>query len=278
MFFTGARGRIHYRYEPHPESSEAPICFIHGLGANLSYWLCGISSDLRRCRSLLYYDLRGHGLSEISASGYSLDELVLDLFELLDSLNIQTVSLVGHSHGGLIATLAAILRPSRVSSVVIADSFFFSITGHLKLADWPYWQFLRSRILANAPIALPPDDSVIDFHLLRLVHSYAFPSRSRSHPGLASPILDFVESGDPAYADALSQLKDQTLLTLSALSSVKCPVFAVYGQHSHCIPVFDRLPEVFSDYKSYMMPNSGHFFPQRFPRDFASQLHLFYTS
>jgi len=70
-----------------------------------------------RCK-VLRYDLRGHGGSRTTAGEYTIDLLVEDLVELLDSQKIQRTSLVGLGLGGAIAQAFAIRHPRRVEKLM----------------------------------------------------------------------------------------------------------------------------------------------------------------
>jgi len=67
---------------------------------------------------VLRYDLRGHGGSRTTAGEYTIDLLVEDLVELLDSQKIQRTSLVGLGLGGAIAQAFAIRHPRRVEKLM----------------------------------------------------------------------------------------------------------------------------------------------------------------
>ncbi len=70
-------------------------------------------------RAALAFDWRGHGRSEwIGAGGYyHFPDYLLDLDELLPRLHDGPVHLVGHSMGGVAATLYAAVRPERLRSL-----------------------------------------------------------------------------------------------------------------------------------------------------------------
>jgi pimeloyl-ACP methyl ester carboxylesterase len=278
LFLNASRGSIHYRLESTSHAAAPATVFIHGLGANLSYWYSGVLSLLKGTRSILTYDLRGHGCSEPATGGYSLYSLVQDLRELLDSLGLHTVELVGHSHGGIVASAFSVLFPSRVSRLVLLDSHF-NCSGYLPtLASWPYWSTLRDRLPADSS-QLPADDSVIDFRLLLLIHDLSFPaSKSRSRNSSRSALLALLEQGGTAFSLLASEIKDQSLLSRDSLASIAIPVLAIYGEHSHCLPSSDLLSSVLTDLTLVILPDAGHFFPQRYPLRVSECLHSFLQS
>jgi 3-oxoadipate enol-lactonase len=74
---------------------------------------------------VLRYDTRGHGASDAPARAYTLDELVADVVALLDALNIEKVTFVGLSMGGMIAQGLTLNHPQRVESLVLCDTSAF---------------------------------------------------------------------------------------------------------------------------------------------------------
>src|SRR5580658_8010981 len=79
------------------------VVLIHGFLGNLAVWHLQIAPQLRKVYRITTYDLRGHGYSEVTPSGYTARQMSLDLESLLDSLHINKAVLVGHSYGADIA-------------------------------------------------------------------------------------------------------------------------------------------------------------------------------
>jgi pimeloyl-ACP methyl ester carboxylesterase len=106
---------------------DRPVAvFIHGLVMdNLSSWYFSVATAVAREADVLLYDLRGHGMSERPAHGYSLGDMVADLAAMLDGAGVrQPVHLIGNSFGGLVALAFARAFPRRTAGVVLVD-------GHL---------------------------------------------------------------------------------------------------------------------------------------------------
>lgn len=103
---------------------HGPIVFLlHGLmdtGASFDPLARHLPSDWR----LIAPDWRGHGASDNAPQGYWFPEYVADLETMIAQLAdpADTVTLIGHSMGGQVASLFAGLRPARVSRLVCLDS------------------------------------------------------------------------------------------------------------------------------------------------------------
>lgn len=103
---------------------EGPaLLFGHGYLLNMDMWRSQIDllSQSYRC---IVPDLWGHGeTTTIPENTRSLADVADDMLTLMDSLDIDTFSLVGFSIGAMWGAEVAIKAPSRVTSFVMADSF-----------------------------------------------------------------------------------------------------------------------------------------------------------
>ncbi len=101
--------------------SGSVIMFAHSLGSDLSIWAAQKSALAGR-RTVLTYDLRGHGQTQATAGAYDFDLLAADTVALLDALKIDKVSFVGISLGGMIGQALALAVPQRLEKLVLADT------------------------------------------------------------------------------------------------------------------------------------------------------------
>jgi pimeloyl-ACP methyl ester carboxylesterase len=104
-----------------------PVVWIHGLGeSSLCFAEISRHPALARFRHRLF-DLPGYGRSPWPAAAYRLDEGATALAAWL-AAEPQPAVLIGHSMGGVLATLVAERAPARVRAVVNVD-------GNLSLGD-----------------------------------------------------------------------------------------------------------------------------------------------
>jgi 3-oxoadipate enol-lactonase len=120
MSFLETRGIVqHYIVEGSP--GKPVLVFANSLGSDLRIW-DGLVPHLTENFRIIRYDNRGHGLSDAPAPPYSLNDFVLDLVGLLDTLQIKEASVCGLSVGGVIAQGLALGYPDRVSALVLCDT------------------------------------------------------------------------------------------------------------------------------------------------------------
>lgn len=99
---------------------EPTLVLLPGLTAN-AHAFDGLIRAGLSFRALAL-DLRGRGLSDKPATGYSMAEHAADVIALLDELGIRQVVMCGHSFGGLLTMYLASRYPERVKKLVIIDS------------------------------------------------------------------------------------------------------------------------------------------------------------
>ena len=98
-----------------------PIVMIHGLAASQAFWYAAGAQFLTLLGPCLLYDLRGHGKSGTSESGYGVGDMAGDLAELMDLRAMPRAHIIAHSFGGMIALAFALRHPERVASLTLVD-------------------------------------------------------------------------------------------------------------------------------------------------------------
>ncbi|CAN5744518.1 alpha/beta fold hydrolase [soil metagenome] len=128
------------------DSGDGPaVLFIHGILGSHRNW-AHLVDRLDDHHRVVAPDLFGHGASAKPVGDYSLGAHAATLRDLLDRLDIDRVTLVGHSLGGGIAMQFLYLFPERVDRLVLVAS------GGLGRSVSP---LLRSAALPGAEWFLP---------------------------------------------------------------------------------------------------------------------------
>jgi len=95
------------------------VVLLHALGEQSSDW-APVAAALASSWRVYAPDLRGHGASDWPGS-YTIEQLTTDLADFLDALDLDHVTLGGHSIGGPPAYLYAARYPGRVTRMVLED-------------------------------------------------------------------------------------------------------------------------------------------------------------
>jgi 3-oxoadipate enol-lactonase len=109
--------RLAYRESGDP--AAPPLVLLHGLGEDSAGWDEVAAAFAGQFR-VIAVDLRGHGRSDWPGA-YSLALMRDDVLGLLDALDLDRVTLMGHSLGGAVAFLVAEARPGLVGRLIAED-------------------------------------------------------------------------------------------------------------------------------------------------------------
>ena len=112
--------RLNYRIDEPETGSRGWIVFSNSLMTSLSIWNRKVD-PLFGDWSILRYDQRGHGNSDVPASVATIPQLAYDLIELVDEIGIETFSYVGLSMGVPTGILAATRMKPRVNHLILSD-------------------------------------------------------------------------------------------------------------------------------------------------------------
>jgi 3-oxoadipate enol-lactonase len=106
--------RLFYR----DSGTGPPVLFLSGFGSDHSIWnrVIGELEFSYRCISL---DSRGYGQSDLPSQCLTIDQMALDTINLLDSLHLSRVHVVGLDMGGMIAQSLARIAPDRLLSMAL---------------------------------------------------------------------------------------------------------------------------------------------------------------
>jgi lipase len=101
-----------------PDEGPAILC-LHGVTGHGQRFR-RLAGECLASRRVLAPDLRGHGRSTWLPP-WTAEQHVLDLVDLLEAEELETIDIVGHSFGGLIATHLASAIGEHVGRVVLLD-------------------------------------------------------------------------------------------------------------------------------------------------------------
>jgi 2-hydroxymuconate-semialdehyde hydrolase len=126
----------------HDVGSGDPVVFIHGSGPGVTAWANWrlVIPELSKTLRVIAPDMVGFGYTDRPAGiVYTKETWVHQLKDLLDTLSIERIDLVGNSFGGAISLAFAILYPERVRKIVLMGSAgtYWKVTDGLA-AVWGY--------------------------------------------------------------------------------------------------------------------------------------------
>lgn len=103
---------------------DKPLIFFHG---GPGYNSVGFESTTAKRLSengfyVIAYDRRGEGRSPDQNAKFNFDETFDDINSIYDQFNLTSATLMGHSFGGIVATLYAEKYPDKIKSIVLLSA------------------------------------------------------------------------------------------------------------------------------------------------------------
>ncbi|MGO9384865.1 MAG: alpha/beta fold hydrolase [Mycobacterium sp.] len=134
--------------------SGPAILLIHGIGDNSTTWNT-VQAKLAQRFTVIAPDLLGHGLSDKPRADYSVAAYANGMRDLLSVLEIERVTLVGHSLGGGVAMQFAYQFPQYVDRLILvsAGGVTKDVNVALRLASLPMGS--EALALLRLPLVLP---------------------------------------------------------------------------------------------------------------------------
>ena len=192
------------------------VLLMHSLGTSLAVWDAQVEA-LRHGLRVVRFDLRGHGLTELSRAPFTLDDLAADALAVLDACGIASAHVGGVSIGGMIAQVVAARAPARVRSLILCDTA-------LALPPPELWRQRAAAVRADGIAA------VADATLARWV-SPGFAAGAAGR-GLRALLLRTPAEAYAGAAEALA-LADLTRST----AALRVPALIVVGELDPSTPV-----------------------------------------
>ncbi|MCL2744165.1 MAG: alpha/beta fold hydrolase [Planctomycetaceae bacterium] len=122
--------RLHYLDEMKPKNAEGRevMLFVHG-NPTWSFYFRRLITEFRNSHRAVAVDHIGCGLSDKPNEKqypFTLERRIDDLCRLIEHLNLQNITLVGHDWGGAIGMGAAVRQPERFKRFVLMNTASFA--------------------------------------------------------------------------------------------------------------------------------------------------------
>ena len=247
------------RFNVHLMGAGDPVVvLIHGLVVdNLASWYFSIAPELASRSTVLLYDLRGHGRSEQPPTGYTIEDMTLDLRSIVREAGLEgrPLMLVGNSTGGLVALRFALQYPALVDSLVLIDAhiarsdFGEQMASTLELTGDERRQKLSELfgtwVEGHTSDGEPDADVAATMRLFQRVGS-------RRNP------LVSVAEGLMTGTSMITDLRDTRAIEDAELQSLTMPILALYGEHSELRPEGERLAALLPQCTVELVPGATH--------------------
>jgi len=207
---------VHYDFQR--VTGEKPVLvFINSLGTDFRIWN-EVRTRLNKDASTLVYDKRGHGLSDIGNTPYTIELLASDLIDLLDRLSIKRAIICGLSVGGLIAQGVYAARPDLVTGLILSN------TAH-KIGTAEMW---------NARIAAIQQDGLASILDATMPRWFTPVYRRPDNPAYRAYCNMFVRQPLDGYAATCAALREADLTEVA--KNVSVPTLCLVGDQDGSTP------------------------------------------
>jgi len=112
--------RIHYEISGE-RNDRLPVLLSHGFGATSLMWAPNLPA-LAAARTIITWDMRGHGRSDSPASGYTRQACVQDMAAVLDAAEVGRAVVGGLSLGGNLSLAFRLAHAERVAALMLFDT------------------------------------------------------------------------------------------------------------------------------------------------------------
>ena len=105
------------------QGDGAPVVLLHGFPELAYSWRHQLPALADAGFRAIAPDQRGYGRSDVppDVSNYCIEELIADVHGLLDALDLESATFVGHDWGGLVLWQMAMRAPERIDGLIILN-------------------------------------------------------------------------------------------------------------------------------------------------------------
>lgn len=218
----------------------APVVIVPGITSPAATWEF-VSLDLARDYHVITLDIRGRGLSDTPSAGYALTDYAADVSAVIERLDLQRPTLIGHSMGARIAAAVRVLHQGAAGPLVLADP---PLTGPGRGTYPMSLEAFMDQLQAARSGAAPED-------LLRY-----FPTLTPEHLALRAQWLPSCDEN--AVRESWHNFHREDFFAY--LRELEPPVLFMYGGDSPVVPE-SALPEITEtrpDLEIARIPDAGH--------------------
>lgn len=205
------------------QGSGPALLLLHGFMESSTMWN-KIASTFYETRTVITLDFPGHGNSAIVAAEHTMELFAEITNALLDHLQIETCTAVGHSMGGYVVMAMAELFPKKIEKLVLLNSTPTEDSQDRKLN--------RERALELVPKV---KDAFVSMAISNLFSKTAHEKFQSEIEHLKAEALRMIPKGITAAIKGMKNRKDRT----SVLIDFSKPKYIICGTEDPILPLQD---------------------------------------
>ncbi|MDR6961262.1 pimeloyl-ACP methyl ester carboxylesterase [Pseudomonas brassicacearum] len=245
-------------------NGESPVLLVHGFPGSWRNWEALMGPLVRAGFTPIVPEYRGAGETDISESGYDKKSMAHDLHELVTSLKIKPVDIVGHDMGLIIAYAYGALYPDETKHIILMDGFIPGIPGWeaayngtpetRTTSKWHFRFFGKTAInmihgqektylnMFFDDFVFPGNDTVPDEVRRDLIRDYSRPGRMEAAFKLYSAWIENDVKDNQAFAS----------------NKLTVPVLTIGGDHSRGKTLAEQVKYITTQPHSSVLHRTGH--------------------
>lgn len=235
---------------------KPPLIALHGLTGSGACWT-PLARALEDRYDVIMPDARGHGASSAPPHGYLYRDYADDVVGLIEALGLAAPVLLGHSMGGMTASVVASKAGTAIRGVILADPTFLSPE--------------RQREVHVSDVA--------EQHrrLLGLDKSKVLTEARQRHPHRSLELLELIVGARlRTEISAFEVLTPPNPDYRALMSAVSVPTLLVIGDHGVVSVETARELQRLNQHVRYeLIPDAGHGLPYDRPDEFAAAVRSF---
>ncbi|WP_035157871.1 alpha/beta fold hydrolase [Cohnella thermotolerans] len=245
------------------EGQGTPILLLHGYCGSRRYW-DDVLPHLRERFRVVAPDCRGHGESEATEDGYTMEQLAEDASQLLDALHIKQAFVLGHSMGGYTALAFAEKHAPKLLGVGLLHSTTFPDDENGKAGR----EKAAQRVSAEG----------VKGHIDDLIPKLFAPEHRTSMPEKLEKARAIGYGTSPLAARGCALGMKDRPDRRSVLEQAGRPVLLLAGEHDGVVAPEKRFPVSGPNVTDVLLAGAGHMGMMETPEAFAQAVADFVLS
>lgn len=229
--------KIHY--EETGNAKGLPVILLHGWGCNIST-VKSIAACLEDGMRIISVDLPGHGQSEEPKKIWGTQDFADLILKLIDILELENPSLIGHSFGGRTSIAAAAKSDeNKFWKIILVDSAGIKPKRSLMY----YYKVYSYKAMKKFARMVLGDDKAREVIEKRLKKSGS---------------ADYM-AASPMMRAIMSKCVNEDLK--KEMPRIKAPVLLIWGENDMATPISDakKMEKLIPDSGLAAFPNCGHY-------------------
>ncbi|WP_338101307.1 alpha/beta hydrolase [Psychrobacillus vulpis] len=248
--------KVTYRDEGEGEA----ILLIHGFCGSSEYWN-NIIPELKNMFRVLAIDLPGHGGSAAQGNVNTIEQYATFIKDFLDSLNIEKVTMYGHSLGGYITLAFAEAYHERLSAFSLIHSTGFPDSEEAK----------KGRITSTQKIDSEGIEAFIEGLVPKLFSPDNLESQQENMKEVKKIGYETSSEGAKNALNAMKERKDRR----DILDNTTLPVLLLAGDADQLIPNENTFSANGENITKVLLPGVGHMSMYEAPKSLVNAMKAF---